>query len=274
MYLTVQKIFGKSKVYGYSKDVVTTWYSVDTTKKYSWKYSDDKFERENYSYKFTVKESYRENGKVKQRQVVLGTFHWFEFIDHWLDGDIREERLIEVFPNITEEQLEEIGNEYSKRIEEIEIIEGKKWLKSVEYKAHDKHLSLIKKYESRKKYYDDYLGEGYFEQIFDVYLNVMDKTLYDQIHNIHEYKIKEDEERRKAEEEKRKKDKEYYDNYWKSYSNGNFDTGSLIGTTYSDKEKEHLKKFYRALASKYHPDVTGENDTMQFLNKLKEQWGL
>ena len=71
MYVTIQKIYGKSKIYGYSKDVVTIKYSSGTTIRYKWKYSDEKFERENYSYKIVVKESYREDGKVKQKQVLF-----------------------------------------------------------------------------------------------------------------------------------------------------------------------------------------------------------
>ena len=68
MYVSVQKIFGKSKVYGYSKDVVTTTLNTGTTILYGWQYSSEKFERENYSYKIVVKESYRDGGKVKQKK--------------------------------------------------------------------------------------------------------------------------------------------------------------------------------------------------------------
>lgn len=84
MYVAVQKIYGKSKVYGYAKDVVTTILNIDTTVRYGWRYSEEKFERENYSYKIVVKESYRENGKVKQKQAVMGTYHWFDFLDHYV----------------------------------------------------------------------------------------------------------------------------------------------------------------------------------------------
>ncbi len=42
----------------------------------------------------------------------------------------------------------------------------------------------------------------------------------------------------------------------------------------SEKEKEYYKKFYRTLAVKFHPDVTGDNEAMQFLNRLKETWGI
>ncbi len=40
MYVSIQKIYGKSKIYGYSKDAVTTKLDLDTTTQYGWKYSD------------------------------------------------------------------------------------------------------------------------------------------------------------------------------------------------------------------------------------------
>ncbi len=36
MYVSVQKIFGKSKIYGYAKDVVTTTINTGTTIIYGW----------------------------------------------------------------------------------------------------------------------------------------------------------------------------------------------------------------------------------------------
>ena len=44
---------------------------------------------------------------------------------------------------------------------------------------------------------------------------------------------------------------------------------------YSEREKLFLKKFYKTLASKYHPDSdNGSSEMMTFINKLKEQWGV
>ena len=45
MYVTVQKIYGKAKVYGYPKDVVTTKTDLGTTIRYGWEYSEEKIER-------------------------------------------------------------------------------------------------------------------------------------------------------------------------------------------------------------------------------------
>lgn len=273
MYVTVQKVKGKSKVYGYAKDVVTYTTSIGTTTKYHWHYSEDKFERENYSYKITVKESYRENGKVKQRQVVMGTYHWFDFIDHYVyEDELLDKKLSDTFADKTEEEINDVYDEIDKKVNEIEGIEYQKWSCSEEYKVHNRLLDMIQKYESRKKYYDDYLGEGYFEQIYDVHLKVMNKALYDKIPTLHSAKVKLDEEKREYEQRSYEESQKRWDNFYKNYTSGSYSAGSC--SNYNNKEQEYLKKFYRALAAKFHPDVTGDNEIMQFLNKLKEQWGV
>ena len=158
MYVTVQKVYGKSKIQGYSKDVVTTRLQLGTTIRYGWTYSKEKFERENYSYKITVKESYRENGKVKQKQVVMGTFHWFDFIDHYVYNDeYFYRKLVDIFPD-KRGQIDNIYDKIDKKIQEIQSIESKKWTSSQEYKVHNKHLEMISNYESKKNECDELCG--------------------------------------------------------------------------------------------------------------------
>ena len=61
--------------------------------------------------------------------------------------------------------------------------------------------------------------------------------------------------------------------YFKGFGDGSYQTGSC--SNYTDKEKEYLKKFYKALAAKFHPDVLeGDYGPMHLVNKLKEQWGI
>ncbi len=181
MYVSVQKIFGKSKVYGYSKDVVTTTLNTGTTILYEWQYSSEKFERENYSYKIVVKESYRDGGKVKQKQVVMGTFHWFDFIDHPVYcSEYFDDKLIETFPDKPDE-TEKIYDEIDKKISDIQAVESKKWTDSKEYKVHNRHLEMIRKYESKKTAYDEIYGKGIFEQIYDIHLKVMNQSLYEEL---------------------------------------------------------------------------------------------
>lgn len=269
MYVAVQKIYGKSKVYGYSKDVVTTTLGIGTTTRYGWKYSEEKFERENYSYKITVKESYREGGKVRQKQVVMGTFHWFDFIDHYVYGDDWFcDRLEEVFTDKTHEQLNDICKAIDKKVSEIESDESKKWTSSEEYKTHNKHLELIRKYESKKVVFDELYGEDIFEQVYDICLKIMNQELYEQLPQIRDEKKRADEAKREYERKSREEQKKQWDDFYKQFTYGSHSVG--LGSTYTDKEKEYLSKFYKVLATKFHPDIIGDNEPMQFLNKLKE----
>lgn len=80
-------------------------------------------------------------------------------------------------------------------------------------------------------------------------------------------KEKQEYERRSREEQQKQ-----WDDFYKKYSSGSYSIGS--SSNYTDKEKEYLKKFYHVLATKFHPDVIGDNEPMQFLNKLKGQWGV
>lgn len=274
MYVAVQKIYGKSKVYGYAKDVVTTTLNIGTTIRYGWEYSEDCFERENYSYKITVKESYRKNGKVQQRQVVRGTFHWYDFVDHWIYDDERfDDKLLDIFLDKSNRDIDEIYKEIDKKIGEIQSIESKKWIRSKEYKVHNKHLEMIRKYEAKKKVFDELYGEDIFEQIYDIHLNIMNQELYDRLPQIRTEKKKADEEKREQERREYEEQQKKWDDFYRQYSSGSYSIGS--SSTYTDKEKEYLDKFYKVLAKKFHPDVLeNDNEPMKFLNKLKEQWGI
>lgn len=79
-----------------------------------------------------------------------------------------------------------------------------------------------------------------------------------------------------ARKEYEKKSSSYRRDYQSNYNNysGSYGTSSFNSGLSNEKEKEYYKKFYRTLATKYHPDVIGDNEAMQFLNKLKESWGI
>ena len=273
MYVSVQKIFGKSKVYGYPKDVVTTQTDLGTTTRYGWEYTEEKFERDNYSYKITVKESFRQNGRVRQKQVVMGTFHWFDFIDHYVyPDDWFYAKLEEIFPNKTQDQINTVCDEIDKKVGIIEREEYDKWHSTKEYKVHNKHLNMIRKYESKKVVFDELYGEDIFEQIYDIHLKVMNQDLYEELPKIRAEKKKSDEEKRAYERRSREEQQRQWDDFYRQYSSSSYSIG--LSGNYTDNEKEYLKKFYKVLSMKFHPDVIKDNEPMQFLNKLKEQWGI
>ena len=73
---------------------------------------------------------------------------------------------------------------------------------------------------------------------------------------------------------------------YKTYSSYSYSSGStysrggngsyqaLGSSTYSENDKASLKRFYKALAMKFHPDIGGTEEEMKLLNKLKDEWGV
>lgn len=77
----------------------------------------------------------------------------------------------------------------------------------------------------------------------------------------------------KISEFKEKRDKQWqnYDEQWKNFSGAVFDYANGL----KDIDKSHLKKFYRILVERFHPDNgNGDVELMQSVNKLKQLWDL
>lgn len=269
MYICVQKIQGRSKQYGYPKGVVTYTENIGTTTYYRWKYTDEKFERPNVSYKFVVKESYREAGKVKQIQLCLGTIFWYEFIcerqDLWTDYNVQ--RIQDRFKP-TQKQLKKLQNDIDKAIDKIEPKSSKLWYSSKEHRVYSKYYLNVDIWQHQKEcfrleYGDENMDK--FEQIYDFNIAIHNQSLLDQLKK---EKVEKDA-KKKAEEERQEQEWEntsrwVNDEYARRFGNP---------ASYSDEEKTYLKQFYRTLAKNYHPDIAHDNGkAMQFLNKLKEQW--
>lgn len=63
-----------------------------------------------------------------------------------------------------------------------------------------------------------------------------------------------------------------YDSSWKDY-----DFGKMFGNNtpaIKEEDKPLYKKMYKKLAMVCHPDKGGTLEDMQFVNKLKEDWGI
>jgi len=68
----------------------------------------------------------------------------------------------------------------------------------------------------------------------------------------------------------------YYENFESNYNKYDF-SGYLNknSSNYNDNEKESLKKFYKVLAMKFHPDIIKDDgEMMKLINHLKEEWGI
>ena len=232
---------------------------------YGYTYSDEKFDRPiKTAYKITIHDkSYRnEKGKVRKRQYHVVTIKYYDLIDFgWYNCVVSSK-----IDDIAEEMginSEILWVEIESRLNVLEDKVKKEFEQTEEYKTKAKYDSILKEYRKVKhdfaKKYD--IQENEYDRCYDIFGVLRNSEYFEKIK--HEYETK------KKYEGQRNDYQSNYNNY-----SGNYRTSFLNSGLSSEKEKEYYKKFYRTLAAKFHPDVTGENETMQFLNKLKEQWGI
>lgn len=236
---------------------------------YGYTYSDERFERPiKTAYKVTLHDkSYRnDKGKVTKKQYHVTTIKYYDLVDFgWYDcveeskvDNIAEQMNIDpdlIWEEITK-KLDVLQDKVNAEFEQTEEFRVKKEHDTVIKEYQKKKYEFSKKYEVQKNEYD------YYYDIFGMLRN-------------EEYleKIKRDYKARKEYEERSSSYRRDYQSNYNDYS-GNYRSLSMNSGLSSEKEKEYYKKFYRTLATKYHPDVTGDNEAMQFLNKLKESWGI
>lgn len=235
---------------------------------YNINYDAGRFERPHReTYKISVRQSYRENGKVKAKQCVLGTIDYYGIAQDWplydyvVSGLDRAAQMFENTDNLfdlVEAKLEPI----KKRIQ-------REFRKTEEYKTIRERDKIQKQYQKAKnafaKKYNVDADE--YDYCYDVFGHVMNQTYLDEIIS-------------------RSQSYRSYSNYdYGNYSySGNYSGSSSDSSyfnsssgNYTDEEKQTLKKFYKKLAATFHPDVNPETDTtkeMQLLNKLKDEWNL
>lgn len=236
---------------------------------YGYTYSDDRFERPiKTAYKITIHDkSYRdEKGVVRKKQYHVATIKYYDLVDYgWYDciisskiDDIAEEMGID---------SEIVWTEITNKLDALQEKIRTEFERTEEYKANQKHNAIIKEYQLKKhKFAEKYeVQEGEYDRCYDIFGNLRNLDYLEKIKR--EYKSRKEYEERS---------RSYRNNSYSNYNNysSRYETSAFNSGLSSDKEKAYYKKFYRTLATKFHPDVTGENGTMQFLNKLKEQWGI
>ncbi|APH23197.1 hypothetical protein [Clostridium botulinum] len=269
MYCVIQEIENKKyNEYGaYKKlevDSITWTINGESKTKYSYQYTGGRFERPiRKAYKISMHKSYREKGKVKKKQWVIGTMGYYNVIDTgtWIGDYITQSNLKEKLQemNITEEELWDIV--YKKLDPLIEKI-NKEFQKTEEYKTDKKHTEIIQKYIRNKDDFEKIYGEDTYDYCYDVFGTLRNEEMLNNIKA--QYKNKQEYER------------SYYENFKSNYNN--YDFGSYLKTNtsnYTDNEKLYLKTIYKAAAMKLHPDIKKDNgEGMKFLNKLKDEWGI
>lgn len=185
-------------------------------------------------------QSYRESGKVKQNQLVLWTYNWSEFAQGRISLSESEKDRMRTKFKCSDETLIKITSDIKGKIKELQNMEYIKWINTDEYKFINKWHQIINNYNRQKNLFDLIMGRGIFETVYDLHMNC---------HNEYVHTI-----------------------YDRECNENSFNCSSV--QEYSIEEKEYLRKFYKSLATKFHPDVAGDDKPMVFLNKLKEQWNV
>lgn len=274
MYCYIQELQMKSSnSIGCGKElcVTTSNWSVNGVSytSYGYTYSDEKFERPiKTAYKITLHDkSYRDDkGRVRKKQYHVATIKYYDLADYgWYDCVISSK-----IDSIAEEMgidSESVWTEIEDKLDALEDRIKKEFAQTEEYKVNEKHNATIRAYQTKKHEFAEkyHVQENEYDRCYDIFGMLRNSDYLEKIKG--EYKA-----RKEYEEQSRSYQRDYqgnYDNYSGAYGASIFNSGLS-----SEKEKEYYKKFYRTLATKFHPDVTGENETMQFLNKLKEQWGI
>jgi len=236
---------------------------------YGYTYSNEKFERPiKTAYKITLHDkSYRDDkGIVRKKQYHVSTIKYYDLVDFsWSDciisskiDDIAEKMGID--PEI-------VWTEIENKLDALQEKVNAEFAQTEEYRVNEKHNAILRKYQANKhKFTEKYEVQGNeYDRCYDIFGVLRNSEYFEKIKK--EYKS-----RKEYEEQSRSYQGDYYSNY-KNYS-GSYGTSAFNSGLSDEKEKEYYKKFYRTLATKYHPDVIGDGEAMQFLNKLKESWGI
>lgn len=236
---------------------------------YGYTYSDEKFFRPiKTAYKVTLHDkSYRDKkGKVQKKQYHVATIKYYDLVDFgWYDCIISGK-----IDGIAEEMGIDPGLVWTEIEDKLDALQDNvrdEFAKTEEYKVKEGHDAVLKEYQIKKnKFSEMYEVQGNeYDRCYDIYGVLRNKEYLETIRK--EYKS-----RKEYEEKSSSYKRNYqsnYNNYSGAYGASNFNSGLS-----NEKEKEYYKKFYRTLATKYHPDVTGDGEAMKFLNRLKEQWGI
>lgn len=279
MFCVVQKIQTHKPSMGEPKriEVYKSEWSVNGVSycSYGWRYSDERFERPlKPSYCISIHQSYRENGKVKKKQFVICTARYCDIAENYFT----------IYDSWYEKKISAIAEELSVEVDEIyRILDAKisplekkiqdEYRATEEYKTYIKNQKILDEYRRRKaKFAEKYeVDQDEYDKCYDVFGELRNKDYLDKVKR--EYK-----QRKEYEEKSRSYQKNFYDNYFKgAFGGGNSSYQDFTRSNYTDSDKETLKRFYRVLSKKFHPDANPDTDTskeMQLLNQLKAEWGV
>lgn len=242
---------------------------------YGWRYSEEKFERPlKPSYRISIHQSYRENGKVKKKQFVICTAQYYDIAGN----------LFTIYESWYEKKILAIAEELSVEADEIyDILNAKispleqkiqeEYRTTEEYKTYIQNRKILDEYSKRKsEFVKEYeVDQKEYDKCYDVFGELRNADCLEKIKR--EYK-----QRKEYEEKSRSYQKDFWSNYSKYFSGGSSSSYyNFISNNYTEDDKETLKQFYRVLSKKFHPDANPDIDTskeMQLLNRIKSEWGV
>lgn len=236
---------------------------------YGYTYSDERFERPiKTAYKVTLHDkSYRnDKGKVRKNQYHVTTIRYYDFVDYYWGDCLLHSRIDDIAEEMNVDS-ETIWTEIESKLDALQDKVKAEFAQTEEYKAKKAHDAVLNEYRKKKtEFAEKYeVQENEYDRCYDIFGVLRNSEYLEKIKR--EFSARKEYEKRSSSYQR-----EYRSNY-NGYS-GAYRTSTLNSGLSSEKEKEYYKKFYRTLAAKYHPDVTGDGEAMKFLNKLKESWGI
>ena len=278
MFCVIQEVEVKTVPAGEPKGFVVdgtkvTWDGEGYTK-YSYHYASERFERPiRKSYRISVHESYRENGKVKKKQTVICTVGYYDIVDwggwigDFITGGLKAKADI---LGLTEDALYELI--YGKWQPIVDRVLAE-FQQTEEHKRKEENRRILNEHNQRVDAFREKYGvDGeYYSRCYDVFGKLRNPEYLKKIKA--DFKARKEYERRSREQYR-----SYYENFRSNY--GGYSGGSYCGTAasnYNEADKAMLKKFYRTLSKAFHPDSNPDKDTseeMKMLNRLKSDWGV
>lgn len=241
---------------------------------YGWRYSEERFERPlKPSYRISIHQSYRENGKVKKKQFVICTAGYYEIAENMFS--IFDEWYSKKIAKIADElsaSMDDIYDILDSKISPLEKEIQKEYHKTEEYKTYVKNRKILDDYQKNKfEFAEQYeTDRDEYDKCYDVFGELRNPEYLEKIKR--EYK-----QRKEYEEKSRSYQEDFWSNYSKHFGGGGSSYYNSISDNHTEDDKETLKQFYRVLSKKFHPDANPDIDTskeMQLLNRLKSEWGV
>lgn len=269
MFCVVQEIQLKRPSLGDYKEykVMSTSFTIDGTTRthYSWypNHEAGRFERPcRTSYRISIHESYRKNGRVKKKQCVVGSISYYSLIEFGLYDSIDTglKHAAELFHADYDTLYDLVENKMDPILERIR----QEFQQTEEYKVVQERDALQKRHAEAKRTFEKKYGVDEYEYCYNIFGELMEPEYLKQIQAQY-----------RAQQAYSRSYQGYQRNTYSSYSGGSYQ--SIGCKTYTDDEKRILKKCYKKLSMAFHPDLNLGSDTteeMQMINKLKEEWGI